>query len=81
MPISIEEFKKAREKRLLTMPVLKFLYEHRDKAFSHKEIVEKDLIDEFRDFASLIIGGFIEFKQIDHVDYFAISDKGIEYLS
>ena len=81
MPIGIEEFKKAREKRLLTMPVLKFLYEHRDKAFSHREIVEKDLVTDFNDFAGLIIRGFIDFKRIDDVAYFAISDKGIGYLS
>lgn len=81
MPISVEEFKKARERPSPTdILVLKFLCVHRNKAFSLEEIVEKKVLVDFTDFGRLVRGRFVDFKRIDDIAYFAISEKGIKYV-
>ena len=85
MSITKEEFEKGMKVRLVRLPILKFLYENRDKAYTLTEIVETGLVGETNDFVSLVGIGYVDMGingtlAINSKDYFTISEKGIKMM-
>jgi len=83
MPITRKEFAEKNKARLI--PVLKFLYDNKDKAYTLRELYETGLIGESNDFMFLVRTGYVDIgvdrTQANSEDYyFIITEKGIKYM-
>jgi predicted transcriptional regulator len=83
MPIDIEMFNKARNKRIL---ILEFLFNNRTKAFSIDEISTSVGFSQLgvsitEQLKHLVNVELVYQERIHQDDYYAISDKGIELFT
>lgn len=83
MPITREEFEEKAITRL--MPILKFLYDNKDNAYTLRELYKTCIIGESNDFMFLVRTGYVDIgtdrTQVNSEDYFfLISENGIKYM-